>query len=154
MQDNDLISRQAAITSLTFAKETGRMSCGELKGVIEVLNRLPSAQPTQSNTSNTLESLDCIDRQAAIYALDGEIKITGRTNAEAVKAYVTLVKDRLERLPSTQPEIIHCRDCANYQTDWIPYAMPNGHYCSVVDTFMREDEFCSRAERREGEQDA
>ena len=39
----DLISRQAAITALTFAKETGIMKCGELKGVIEVLNRLPSA---------------------------------------------------------------------------------------------------------------
>ena len=47
---------------------------------------------------------DLISRQAAIYALDGEIEITGRTNAEAVKGYVRLVKDRLERLPSAQPE--------------------------------------------------
>lgn len=42
---DDLISRKAAITALTFAKETGEMKCGELKGVIEVLNRLPPAQP-------------------------------------------------------------------------------------------------------------
>ena len=41
----DCISRQAAITALTFAKETGNMKCGELKGVIEVLNRLSSAEP-------------------------------------------------------------------------------------------------------------
>lgn len=47
---------------------------------------------------------DLISRQAAIEALDGEIEITGRTNAEAVKGYVRLVKDRLERLPSAQPE--------------------------------------------------
>ena len=47
---------------------------------------------------------DLISRQAAIDALDGEIEITGRTNAEAVKGYVRLVKDRLERLPSAQPE--------------------------------------------------
>lgn len=47
---------------------------------------------------------DLIDRQAAIDALDGEIKITGRTNAEAVMGYTRLVKDRLERLPSAQPE--------------------------------------------------
>ena len=46
-----------------------------------------------------------IDRQTAIDALDGEITITGRVNAEAVKGYVKLVKDRLERLPSAQPEI-------------------------------------------------
>lgn len=49
---------------------------------------------------------DTISRQAAIDALDGEIEITGRTNAEAVKGYVRLVKDRLERLPSAQPEMI------------------------------------------------
>ena len=47
---------------------------------------------------------DLISRQAAIDALDGEIEITGRTNAEAVKGYVRLVKDRLERLPSAQPQ--------------------------------------------------
>ena len=47
--------------------------------------------------------MDLIERQAAIDALDGEIEITGRTNAEAVKGYVRLVRDRLERLPSAQP---------------------------------------------------
>ena len=47
---------------------------------------------------------DLISRAEAIDALDGKIEITGRTNAEAVKGYVRLVKDRLERLPSAQPE--------------------------------------------------
>lgn len=51
---------------------------------------------------------DLIERQAAIDALDGEIQITGRKNAEAVKGYVRLVKDRLEWLPSAEPEIIAC----------------------------------------------
>ena len=55
---------------------------------------------------------DLISRQAAIDALDGEIEITGRTNAEAVKGYVRLVKDRLERLPSAQPE--------PHEGHWIP----------------------------------
>ena len=54
---------------------------------------------------------DLISRQAAIDALDGEIEITGRTNAEAVKGYVRLVKDRLERLPSAQPE--PCEDAVS-----------------------------------------
>ena len=43
---------------------------------------------------------DLISRQQAIDALDGELTITGRTNAEVVRGYVRLVKDRLERLPS------------------------------------------------------
>lgn len=47
---------------------------------------------------------DLIYRRQAIDALDGELTITGRTNAEAVRGYVKLVKDRLERLPSVQPE--------------------------------------------------
>ena len=42
---DDLISRQAAITALAYAKETEAMKCGELKGVIEVLNKVPSAEP-------------------------------------------------------------------------------------------------------------
>ena len=48
--------------------------------------------------------MDLIERQKAIDALDGEIEITGRTNAEAVRGYVRLVRDRLECLPSVQPE--------------------------------------------------
>ena len=43
---------------------------------------------------------DLISRQQAIDALDSELKITGRTNADAVMGYVKQVKDRLERLPS------------------------------------------------------
>jgi hypothetical protein len=48
---------------------------------------------------------DLISRAEAIQALDGELTITGRTNAEAVRGYVKLVKDRLERLPSAQPTL-------------------------------------------------
>ena len=47
---------------------------------------------------------DIISRQAAIDALDGEITVTGRENAEAVRGYVRLVADRLKRLPSAQLE--------------------------------------------------
>lgn len=48
----ELIGKQTAITALTFAKETGTMKCGELKGVIEVLNRLPSAGPKKGKWIN------------------------------------------------------------------------------------------------------
>ena len=47
---------------------------------------------------------DLISRQAAIDALDGEITVTGRVNAEAVRGYANLVCDRIKRLPSAQPE--------------------------------------------------
>lgn len=54
---------------------------------------------------------DLISRQAAIAALDGEITVTGRANAEAVRGYANLICDRIKRLPSAQPEIIMCKDC-------------------------------------------
>lgn len=92
---------------------------------------------------------DLIDRQKALNALDGEIEITGRTNAEAVKGYVKLVKDRLERLPSVQPEIIHCRDCKNWDKTWTNDFPPNYHYCPMVDGVRKDNFYCADAERRE-----
>lgn len=47
---------------------------------------------------------DCISRQAAIDALDGEIEITGKANAKAVLKYTQMVSDRIKALPSAQPK--------------------------------------------------
>ena len=46
---------------------------------------------------------DSISRQAAIDALDGEITITGKTNAEAVRDYVNALKGRIERIQPIRP---------------------------------------------------
>lgn len=47
---------------------------------------------------------DSISRAAAIDALNGEITVTGETNAKAVMEYVNAVKGRLERIPPIQPK--------------------------------------------------
>ena len=70
---------------------------------------------------------DLISRQAAIDALDGEIEITGRTNAEAVKGYVRLVKDRLERLPSAQPKQTDCEYCHEDSDGYVKPIEKNCH---------------------------
>ena len=103
---------------------------------------------------------DLIDRQEAINALDGEITVTGRANAEAVRGYARLVADRLKRLPSAQPDIIRCKDCKY----WIPYDWmfsevwqskniadypENEIGCKYCDMSMKANDFCSRGERRE-----
>ena len=81
----DLIEKRSPQERLIIAKTL----------IESVLDDLPSAQPTQTNTPNALESLDCISRQAAI---------DGRASA--------------------QPEIIRCKDCkhhshdAGYGYDW------------------------------------
>lgn len=61
---------------------------------------------------------DPIERQAAIDALDGEITVTGRANAEAVRGYANLVADRLKRLPSAQPEPIKINIEDFNKEDW------------------------------------
>lgn len=60
------------------------------------------------------------------------------------------LRDTLNALPSAQPEIIRCKDCKDYQTDW-ETRYPNMHYCATMDSAMPEDGFCSYAERRETE---
>lgn len=73
---------------------------------------------------------DLISRKDAIDALDGEITITGRTNAEAVKGYVKLVKDRLEQLPSAQPETDgFCDGCKEYDQE--------RHFCPRFDRVIK-----------------
>lgn len=95
---------------------------------------------------------DLIDRQAAIDSLDGEINIAGRVNAQAVIDYVSMVKDRLERLPSAEPQIIRCEDCK-----WYGRADKRRFYRGMdclkrrIDTIVPDKDYCSRAERRTDE---
>ena len=92
--------------------------CEDALGRAEnAIGNLPSAQP-QKRTEERMETHTCdlIDRQAAIDALDGEITVTGRANAEAVRGYANLVCDRIKRLPSAQPE-----------PKWIPCRESNGN---------------------------
>ena len=106
--------------------------------VEDAVNGVPTAQHDKRTETH---ACDCISRQAAIDALNGEIEITGRTNAEAIKGYVRLVKDRLERLPSAQPTIesrakghwvpqkgggVCCSECGKYALD-----EADGRYISV-----------------------
>ena len=68
-----------------------------------------------------------------------------------------LIKNGLKK-PYKKPEIIdskdlvpvvRCRDCEAWQTDWNP-SIPDRHYCAVMDSMMKADDFCSYGERREG----
>ena len=74
---------------------------------------------------------DLISRQAAIDAIMGE-----PTDAH----YPSWYAERLEQLPSAQPEIIYCKDCKWKQ----------GAECvRFADVRPFPSDFCSRAERRE-----
>ena len=66
----------------------------------------------------------------------------------AIDALVDALYDK--RVPSIKPEIIRCKDCKDYQTDW-KTRYPNMHYCATMDSTMPEDGFCSYAERKNDE---
>jgi len=51
---------------------------------------------------------DMISRQAAIKALDAEIEITGRINAETFREYANLVIGRIKHLPESR---LQCEQC-------------------------------------------
>ena len=80
---------------------------------------------------------DLISRQAAIDAIRGEIEINGYSH----------VVDVLEQLPSAQPEIIRCKDCKFYRQE---IDMCDEPY-STAHNVVHEDDFCSKAERKEHE---
>ena len=110
---------------------------------------------------------DLISRQAAIDALKEkrdsakewyeEASASGDEMilARAESAIMTFVECLLtiKKLSSTQPEIVRCKDCANYDTDWTPETVPDRHYCLVMDGMMPKDGFCNFAERRNDEAD-
>ena len=107
---------QVTINAIKFMLDNAQYSEDVEEALNMAINAL-TAQPETHDKRAEMHACDLIDRQQAIDALDGEIEITGRTNAEAVKGYVRLVKDRLKRLPSAQPSssCVHENDTISRQ---------------------------------------
>lgn len=83
---------------------------------------------------------DLISRQAAI---DATWRETGYTDPINV---ATAIRGRIEALPSTQPELIRCKDCKHWRS--------NTEFCSTFTELnvahrMPPNGFCSCAERRD-----
>ena len=135
------IYRQAAIEAIEKIFPVDPMKNEYTQGVTcgaalakEYIKQLPSAQPDVPDTNVG----DMISRQAAIDAL--EWKWAGKAAFDAIK-----------NLPSAQPEIIRCKDCEWFRKEcgWncIEYTV-----CGISPThhpIRREEDFCSKAERRE-----
>ena len=52
---------------------------------------------------------------------------------------------------SSQPEIIRCKDCENWDTTWQNDWPKNYHYCPLIDGIRNGDWYCADAERRTDE---
>ena len=153
----DYIDRQAALNALCDNCDTVQEVCPHFpcKRYTSV-EALPSAQPTQLNTPNTLEALDCISRQAAIDAIDETDWYHQNRNGEMVHGANSAVHQAwykaddiykaLNAVPSADAvEVVRCRDCKYYD---LAKNGVNGICNRQYGTFDAYD-FCSYGEKNE-----
>ena len=117
-----------------------------LESIAEVL-KIPVDElydmPAKHGTNLASLSTDCISRQAAIEALNGNITVTGEENAKAVQKYIRSVSLKIHDLPSAQPErtCVNCGRTVN-NGGWYAdgrtrcpieehYALPKDGYCHL-----------------------
>ena len=84
-----------------------------------------------------------IEKQAAIDAINCDITITGRQNAELVAATIGTFADRIKAIPAADVvQVVRCKDCLFFTTEK-SCCRPEGLIKA------REDAFCSYGERKE-----
>lgn len=88
---------------------------------------------------------DLISRQAAIDALKNE---RSDWNCD-YNVPVDYCIDAIYSVPSAQPEIVRCKDCKNWDTEWQNDWAKNYHHCPMIDGTRAGDWFCADAERKE-----
>jgi len=89
--------------------------------------------------------MDLIDRQAAI---DAAIEAADDWDGGCSKERERFIRDALEELPSTQPEIIRCKDC-KYRDE--NFRRASVRWLPCMDVRTGGNWYCGSAER--GEQD-
>jgi hypothetical protein len=51
-------------------------------------------------------------------------------------------------------EVVRCRECENWDTDWKPTHVEEGQYfCPIIDRVTDKEFFCGNGERKDGGQD-
>ena len=64
--------------------------------------------------------------------------------------WIEQIVNRLRNDPESEwVEIVRCKDCGNWNTDWNPSG--DGHYCGVIDLTTGDDFYCAYGERRSDE---
>lgn len=136
---SDLIDRQDAIDALGDEPEVWTGKDEYAQGLNNqwhydrnAILSCPSAEPDVPDTNVG----DCISRQAVLDLINADWKYEG-------------LEIKINNLPSAQP-VIRCKDCRYYKT----YQYVNGRpkflpKCGFNDIYVTEEDFCSRAERRQ-----
>lgn len=86
-----------------------------------------------------------IRKQDAVDALD---RIFDNVPMELTTEILRLRRELRGLHAADVVEVVRCKDCKHWQTDWNP-SIPDRHYCAVMDSMMKADDFCSYGEKRE-----
>ena len=94
---------------------------------------------------------DLISRQELIDRCDDVIENGASTVFGLHPIAMEAVKYVVENMPFIDAvEVIRCKDCANWQIDWIPTIGGDKgcHYCEMFDSSTEPLNYCGYAERR------
>lgn len=93
---------------------------------------------------------DYISREVAVsYAISGMVRTLPTNDGNENWIRTSEVRKSILSIPAEDVvPVVRCDDCENWQTDWNP-TIPDRHYCAVMDSMMKADDFCSYGERKE-----
>lgn len=86
---------------------------------------------------------DCISRQDTLeaFGLSEKTRKYGGDHSGYDTMMMYEIQDTIEDLPPIQPEIVRCKDCKHFESEY--------GYCDYYQWNMTGGDFCSKAEKRE-----
>lgn len=85
---------------------------------------------------------DLIDRQATLKHIEnirkGVQMMDDTHRASIIMNGMHLCEEAVRNQPSAEPEVVRCKDCKHRY----------GKACDFADFWLKDDDYCSRAERR------
>lgn len=120
---------------------------------VQHIKSLPSAQSTQTNTPNALESLDCVSRQEAIDKLEPWLKVHGYSEGELNMLKAVLyelrslpsaerkkgkwIKRQTNTLTEAELQSALCSECGRWHTTPYIYRFCKYNFCPNCGAYMR-----------------
>jgi len=150
----DLIDRQTAIEELAvyihlIDKTMGKGTltdddCMEAAKSVLGEDELPTVHPDHNADIGKKVSISC-SRENDLISRQATIDLVGDWiyNPKDLRYH----KDVINSIPAAQPEIVRCKDCKHWDTEW-SVSESGAHYCPMVDGNRNSDFYCADAERR------
>ena len=142
---SDLIDRQQALDCFhDWIDRYGNEHTSYEDVTYQRIAELPAVQPDHTADIGKKVSISCgreddlISRQVTINVVGDWIYNPGDLRYH---------KDVINSIPAVQPEIVRCKDCKHWDTEW-SVSESGAHYCPMVDGNRNSDFYCADAERR------